>query len=182
MSIQVFILSQLMEGSTYPYKLKKDLLESIPLDQLGNITESKLYYHFESLAKQGFIEVVEIIKDDNRPDKQVYAITEKGKQALPQKIYEICEKATSFAELLVPTIFIQHVDIEKVIIILQNKLLKYQQKFERLQALRIVTKEKRSKVVGMEVFDYFIQQKFEQEIQSLQSLIEQFKNELRANS
>ncbi|PEC57462.1 transcriptional regulator, partial [Bacillus wiedmannii] len=34
MSIQIFILSKLMEDNTYPYKLKKQLSEPIPLDQL----------------------------------------------------------------------------------------------------------------------------------------------------
>lgn len=52
MSIQVFILSKLMIGKTYPYELKKQMTEPIPLDELGGITESKLYYHFDALAKK----------------------------------------------------------------------------------------------------------------------------------
>ena len=77
MSIQIYILSKLTEGENYPYKLKKELSEPIPFDKMGNLTESKLYYHFESLTKQGLVEPREIIKEENRPDKQVFAITDK---------------------------------------------------------------------------------------------------------
>lgn len=85
MSIQVFILCKLIEGNNYPYKLKKLLSHPIPFDEFGGLTESKLYYHFDSLAKHGFIETVEVIKEDHRPDKQVFGITNKGREELPKK-------------------------------------------------------------------------------------------------
>jgi DNA-binding PadR family transcriptional regulator len=66
MSIQIFILSKLMKENNYPYKLKKQLSEPLPLDKWGGLTESKLYYHFDSLARQGFIQTVEIIKEEHR--------------------------------------------------------------------------------------------------------------------
>lgn len=101
MSIQIYILSKLAKESSYPYKLKKDLSEPIPFDKLANLTESKLYYHFESLTKQGLIEPTEIIKEENRPDKQVFAITEQGLALLPNKIYQLFEKADSLSETIV---------------------------------------------------------------------------------
>ena len=48
MSIQIYILSKLTEEENYPYKLKKELSEPIPFDKMGNLTESKLYYIFET--------------------------------------------------------------------------------------------------------------------------------------
>ena len=107
MSIQVYILSKLMEGDNYPYKLKKELSDPIPFDKMGNLTESKLYYHFESLTKQGLVKPIEVIKEENRPDKQLFAITDKGREMLPLKIYELFER---------------FVDLSLIIQILQRKI------------------------------------------------------------
>ncbi|NQD67451.1 PadR family transcriptional regulator [Bacillus haikouensis] len=122
MSIQIFILSKLMKENNYPYKLKKQLSEPIPLDKLGGLTESKLYYHFDTLAKQGLIETVEIIKEEHRPDKQVFGITAKGREELPKKIYKLFENADDISDMVVGLININFVDREKVVKILENKL------------------------------------------------------------
>jgi DNA-binding PadR family transcriptional regulator len=122
MSIQIFILSKLMKENNYPYKLKKQLSEPIPLDKLGGLTESKLYYHFDTLAKQGLIETVEIIKEEHRPDKQVFGITAKGREELPKKIYKLFENADDISDMVVGLININFVDREKVVKLLENKL------------------------------------------------------------
>ncbi|WP_258848465.1 helix-turn-helix transcriptional regulator [Staphylococcus saprophyticus] len=55
---------------------------------MSGLTESKLYYHFDSLKKKGLIEVTQTIREENRPDKQIFAITDQGKDALPSMIYK----------------------------------------------------------------------------------------------
>lgn len=100
MSIHIFILSKLMKENNYPYKLKKQLSEPIPLDKLGGLTESKLYYHFDSLAKQSLIETVEIIREEHRPDKQVFGITAKGREELPGKIYKLFDQADDIRDMV----------------------------------------------------------------------------------
>ena len=135
MSIQIYILSKLTEEENYPYKLKKELSEPIPFDKMGNLTESKLYYHFESLTKQGLIEPREIIKEENRPDKQVFAITDKGREQLPNKIYELFEKATKISDMVVGIMFLRHVEASRVIPILEKKLESLKGKQEQLQAI-----------------------------------------------
>ena len=122
MSIQIYILSKLMAEDNYPYKLKKELSDPIPFDKIGDLTESKLYYHFESLSKQGLIQQVEVIKEENRPDKQVYTITEKGREDLPKKIYELFEKANKLAEVIVGLMFLRYVEKSHIILILEKKL------------------------------------------------------------
>ena len=135
MSIQIYILSKLIEGENYPYKLKKELSDPIPFDKMGNLTESKLYYHFESLTKQGLVEPREIIKEENRPDKQVFAITDKGREQLPHKIYELFEKATKISDMVVGIMFLRHVEKSRVIPILEKKLESLKGKQEQLQAI-----------------------------------------------
>ena len=122
MSIQIYILSKLMEENNYPYKLKKELSAPIPFDKMSNLTESKLYYHFESLTKQGLIEPREIIKEENRPDKQVFSITAKGREQLPEKIYELFEKANNISEAVVGLMFLRYVEQSRIVRILEKKL------------------------------------------------------------
>ena len=133
MSIQIYILSKLVEGDNYPYQLKKELSEPIPFDKMGKLTESKLYYHFESLSKQGLIEPREIIKEENRPDKQVFSITAKGREQLPEKIYELFEKAEKVAEMIVGIMFIRHVDESRVTRILEQKVESFYKKQDNLK-------------------------------------------------
>ena len=149
MSIQVYILSKLMEENNYPYKLKKELSEPIPFDKLGNLTESKLYYHFESLTKQGLIEQLEVIKEENRPDKQVFAITDKGREHLPLKIYELFEKADKLSEMLIGIMFLRFVDRARIIQILQKKLENLRIKQSRIEAIysQILIEEPKKEMV-----------------------------------
>lgn len=132
MSIQIYILSKLMEDNSYPYKLKKQLSDPIPLDKLGGLTESKLYYHFETLAKKGLIEAFEIIKEENRPDKQVFAITAKGREELPKKIYKLFETADTISEMFVGIACIEYVKRDKVVEILEQKLNSYIERWEQI--------------------------------------------------
>mgnify|MGYP003448885933 FL=1 len=122
MSIQIYILSKLMEENNYPYKLKKQLSEPIPLDRLSGLTESKLYYHFESLVKQGLVEPVEVIKEEHRPDKIVYAITAKGREDLPGRIYKLFEDAEKIEDLIIGIANIKYVDRDKIVGILDLKM------------------------------------------------------------
>ncbi|MGR5874238.1 hypothetical protein ACT7DH_05995 [Bacillus pacificus] len=41
------------------------------------ITKGSLYYTFEQLEKKGFIEVVDIIRNEQRPNGTIYGITSK---------------------------------------------------------------------------------------------------------
>lgn len=111
-----------MEKNSYPYLLKKQLSEPIPFDKMSGLTESKLYYNFEALSKKGLVEIVETIKEENRPDKQVFQITEKGKQTLPKLIYKLFENTKEISEMYVGVAYLKFVDNQKVINILESKI------------------------------------------------------------
>jgi DNA-binding PadR family transcriptional regulator len=128
MSIQIYILSKLLKGNNYPYELKRQLSEPIPFDEFAGLTESKLYYHFESLAKQGLIEVVEIVKEEHRPDKQVFAITSKGRKELPKKIYKLFENTNDINHMVIGLANLELVDHDKVVGILEEKLRNFKEK------------------------------------------------------
>ncbi|WP_332646633.1 PadR family transcriptional regulator [Lysinibacillus sp. 54212] len=132
MAIQIFILTKLMKEDNYPYKLKKQISELQPLDTINGLTESKLYYHFESLAKQGLIEVKEVIKEEHRPDKQVFAITDKGREALPKKIYKLFENANSIGDMIIGLANMKYVDRNKVVRILEKKVDEIKETWDRM--------------------------------------------------
>lgn len=149
MEVQIYILSKLMEGNNYPYLLKKQLSEPIPFDEFTGLTESKLYYHFEVLTKQGLIEVVEVVREEHRPDKQVFAITTKGREELPKKIYKLFENAADVSGMTIGMASLQHVDRDKVVTILEKKLQKYQDRWEHISQFEkyIEVDEQRRKFV-----------------------------------
>ena len=130
MSIQIYILGKLAEENSYPYKLKKQLSEPIPIDKFTGISESKLYYHFDKLADMGFIRAVETIKEENRPDKHVYQITDPGREELNKRIYQTFEKATEINEMYIALSYIKHVKVEKVLTILEEKIEKQRKTWE----------------------------------------------------
>lgn len=135
MSVQIFILSKLMKENNYPYKLKKQLSEPLPLDQLSGLTESKLYYHFDSLTKKGLVEAVEIIKEENRPDKQVFSITDKGRKELPGLIYKLFENADDIKGMTVGLVNLKYVEQDEVIKILNRRLEKVRAQWEQIKEL-----------------------------------------------
>ncbi|MCR8657703.1 PadR family transcriptional regulator [Paenibacillus endoradicis] len=171
MAIQIFILSKLMKGNNYPYKIKKQLSETIPVSQLGGLTESKLYYNFESLVKQGLIEPVEIIKEEHRPDKQVFAITTKGREAIPEKIYKLFEKADLISEMVVGLVNINYVDRDKVVEILERKLQHLKERWESIAKLDILTPVDEEKAMYLDFVGEYAASRSDHTIHWLEKLI-----------
>lgn len=175
MAIQIFILSKLMEDNNYPYKLKKQLSEPIPLDKLGGITESKLYYHFESLAKQGLIEVVEIIKEEHRPDKQVFAITDKGRKELPEKIYKLFESAEAISDMVIGLGNLEYVDRDKVVEILEKKLRKFIAHWEQIMEFEKQVQIDKNKEKLVDFIGSYVSNRADHTIHWLEELIKRIK-------
>ncbi|GEK34745.1 PadR family transcriptional regulator [Kurthia sibirica] len=175
MSIQIFILSKLMAENNYPYKLKKELSSPIPFDEMGKLTESKLYYHFDSLLKQGLVETVEVIHELNRPDKQIFSITDEGRKQLPLKMYELFTKANNLGEMIVGLVYIEFVDRQKVIEIFENRLKQHEEKLDKMISIYAKMKEKdQQRPVVMYYNDYF-KDKMDRETYWLRTLIEGLK-------
>ena len=181
MSIQIFILSKLTERHLYPYQLKKYLSEPVPLGQLMNLTESKLYYHFEALRKHGLIEPVELVKDDNRPEKQLFAITDIGRTQLSEKIYQLFDKAKNISEMLIGLLCIHHVDRGKVISILEYKLVMMEQKEGALATLHASIPVDSPKGAFGSFLANYHQQLRMHEIESLKALIKQLKLDVQVH-
>lgn len=164
-----------MEDNTYPYKLKKQLSEPIPLDELSGLTESKLYYHFDSLEKKNFIEAVEVIKEENRPDKKVFKITDKGREELPKLIYKMFENGVEIKGMMVGIVNLKYVDREKVIKILEKKLADSKERWNYIKNMQenLSIEKEREELVKFLV--RYVEDKAENKLQWLEELVEQIR-------
>ena len=167
-----------MEGDNYPYQLKKELSEPVPFDKIGNITESKLYYHFESLTKQGLIEPTNVIREENRPDKQYFSITDKGREELPNKIYKVFEKATKMSEMIIGLFFIQHVDVNRVIPVIQVKKLALEKKMIQLSEIYKQVKIPANVMKSAQIANEYVTEMTQREIEWYDRVIRQLQEDI----
>lgn len=176
MSIQIFILSKLMEDNSYPYKFKKQLSEPLPLDKLAGLTESKLYYNFDSLAKKGLVEIIEIIKEEHRPDKQVFAITDKGREELPKLIYKLFKNADAVSDMVVGLSNLKYVDRHKVVEILEKKLKDLMDRWNYIKSYESYIPNTEGKEKFVEFMSEYFSTKSEHTIHWLEELIKRIKH------
>ncbi|QNG59053.1 PadR family transcriptional regulator [Bacillus sp. PAMC26568] len=87
MSMKLVILGLLMERDVHPYEMKQTMEQS-HMDHFIKLQKGSLYYAVEQLLKNDYIEIADVIKDSNRPDKTIYRITESGKKQFHKLILE----------------------------------------------------------------------------------------------
>ncbi len=105
------VLACLFERPMHPYEISSTLKyrnkeESIRLNY------GSLYSVVQSLMRAGFIEILETVREGNRPERTIYAITDAGRTELhswlselmsvPQKEYPAFEAALSLLAVLRP--------------------------------------------------------------------------------
>ncbi|WP_169908068.1 PadR family transcriptional regulator [Metabacillus halosaccharovorans] len=119
MSVSLFILGSLADENSHPYKLKKDLLDALPINRMS---EGKFYYNFEALQKKGYIEPVESIQIENRPNKTLYKITKIGREFLEQEIYHSFKEVSNLKDLYISIYLIKFIDPLKAVFLLEDAI------------------------------------------------------------
>lgn len=175
MSLQIYILTKLMEGDSYPYELKKALSDPIPFAEMANLTESKLYYHFDALTKRGFIQEVKVIQEENRPDKHIFGITDAGRAALPEMIYKTVEKALTPIEIVVCIGAMQYVDKERIAYMLERKVEKTKKRQDDLGAIYEQIETDDATRQYLSVFQQFMSNTMHLHEETYEQLIEKLK-------
>ncbi|MCQ6562372.1 PadR family transcriptional regulator [Paenibacillus mendelii] len=130
MSLQIFILGMLCEDYHHPYDIKK-MFKRIKLEEVLKISDGTLYYNFDVLLKKQYIEKIEIIRDEHRPDKTTYGITDKGREALQQEIYNSFKRFTDIKSLYAPLTFLKHADKDKISFLLEESIEKLRKKINK---------------------------------------------------
>ncbi|MGW6934093.1 PadR family transcriptional regulator [Lentzea sp. NPDC054927] len=75
------VLAFLVMGPQHPYELGKQLKET-GKDRDIKYNRGSLYMVFEQLLKAGFVTEQETVKDTQRPERTVYALTDTGRDEL----------------------------------------------------------------------------------------------------
>ncbi|WP_068615506.1 PadR family transcriptional regulator [Paenibacillus tuaregi] len=122
MSIKLAVLGLLLERDMHPYEMRL-IMRDRAFDQSAKIQIGSLYYAVDQMAKQEYIEAVEVIKSDNRPDKTVYRITDQGRdyfeKLLLSKFQEI---EPVYHSLYIALAFAGKGDQKKIASILQSRV------------------------------------------------------------
>ncbi|MPY59750.1 PadR family transcriptional regulator [Streptomyces spongiae] len=109
LALAVMVL--LMERSMHPYEIARTLRRR-GKDSSTKINYGSLYTVVQNLEKHGFVEVAEVQRQGNRPERTLYGITEAGREeatewlsdllAVPAREYPIFETALSLVGVLHP--------------------------------------------------------------------------------
>jgi len=92
MKVQFYILGLLMRyGPQHGYRLKQKVEEGI--SDFAQIKLPTIYYHLEKMKEKGYVSA-NFEKDQNRPEKTVYSITENG-----EKFFYTLQKKIEVEEL-----------------------------------------------------------------------------------
>lgn len=106
------VLVTLWQKPMHPYEIAQTLRRQ-GKDTSTKINYGSLYTVVQSLEKHGFVEVTDVERQGNRPERTVYGLTEAGREemtewlsdlvAVPAKEYPIFETALSLVGALPPT-------------------------------------------------------------------------------
>lgn len=134
MSLHIAILGLLSRGNHHPYDIKKMLL-NMNMENIPHLNDGSLYYNFEVLRKKGYIEKLDVSREENRPNKTTYGITPLGREALEQKIYESFKDFTTIRELYASTCFIQYANPAKAAFLLEEIIEKLKKRLSQSETL-----------------------------------------------
>lgn len=110
-TLALAVLATLWQKPMHPYEIAQTLRRQ-GKDASTKINYGSLYTVVQSLEKHAFVEVTDVERQGNRPERTVYGITAAGRQemtewmsdlvALPAKEYPIFETALSLLGVLHP--------------------------------------------------------------------------------
>ena len=134
MSVKLVILGLLMGGEKHPYEMQH-IVKMRKVDKFISLYKGSIYYAVEQLKEEGLIEVAEVIREEKYPDKKVYRITERGKDAFYQLMEEQFAKQEQFYDpLYTALIFAKYCDPTKIIGLLEQKICYMEKKIEVLES------------------------------------------------
>lgn len=86
--LAVLVLGMVAEKPRHPYEMVQ-LARLRYLDRLANIRAGSLYHAVAKLEANDLIAVHDVVREGNRPERTVYAITDDGRAALRRSLAEM---------------------------------------------------------------------------------------------
>jgi len=143
MSVKLIILGLLMSGDKHPYEMQHFLNER-GIDKLVKLYKGSLYYSVDQLKQENFIEVVEVIKEERRPDKTVYRITDAGKLKFQDLLLEQFSKAEQYYDPLYSAVIFARYGDKQTILKIMNQKINYATK--KIKFLETAIEERQGRI------------------------------------
>jgi DNA-binding PadR family transcriptional regulator len=95
--LALVLLVLLAEGPMHPYRMR-ELIKQRDKDRVANVAQrNSVYQTVERLDRVGLIRVRNIARDEGRPERTVYELTDDGSRAIVQWLHEMLSTpATEF--------------------------------------------------------------------------------------
>jgi DNA-binding PadR family transcriptional regulator len=117
------ILALLYEAPMHPYRMQQ-LIKERGKDKIINVRRrASLYQTISQLEKSGLIQVKKTISEENRPDRTLYELTDKGLRtirdwlrdalATPAQEFPEFPAAVSFIALLTPEVVLRQLELRE---------------------------------------------------------------------
>lgn len=132
MNTKELLLSVLMRGPATGYDIKKILATEVSL--ILDVSLSNLYPALNELAEEGLV-TFEKVEQDNRPNKKVYAITERGREACLKALMETEPRHTLRSEFLFILIFASFLPRGRVEQLIESRLAEFQMLLDNLDQI-----------------------------------------------
>ena len=87
MTVRLVILGLLREKPLYGYEIKQIIEEH--MSDWTSIAFGSIYFALNKLAEEGFIEKIQVEKQGKRPSREVYQITEAGREEFKRLLREV---------------------------------------------------------------------------------------------
>jgi DNA-binding PadR family transcriptional regulator len=130
MSLKHAILGFLTMRPFSGYEMTKLINESI--NAFWSATQSQVYQTLKQLKNQGLVRM-ERVQQENRPDKKVYEITDKGKEELLDWLTTPQGLPTFRIPLLVQITFSYHLENDQILALFQSHANACRQRLESLR-------------------------------------------------
>lgn len=115
MSVQIVVLGIMKQKACHPYEIKQILLQN-KWDKLITVTDGNLYQAIRTLTKNDYIKEIKQEQKNNRPNRTVYLITNKGEEYLRDSILNVFKnRQADQRSLYTALLFIKDADISEVL-------------------------------------------------------------------
>ncbi|GAB99570.1 putative PadR family transcriptional regulator [Gordonia namibiensis NBRC 108229] len=120
--VAILVLGLLLERPMHPYEMVQTTVARRE-DRLAKFRAGTLYHAVDRLAENGMIEVHEVRREGNRPERTVYAITEAGRRALTENLERILEtRPEEYPELYLALSEAHGLPRERVVELLERRV------------------------------------------------------------
>ncbi len=138
MDFELVTLGYLLSGPKTGYRMQ-EIAGKMMLNY--NISMNQIYPTLRKLEEKGFVKK-EVVIQTGRPNKNVYSITETGRNYFFQRITAPPELFDYVLDFLVRVLFFRHLTREQVITEFQKEICSLQEQIDDLAAMKETVKKK----------------------------------------